>query len=227
MTMFPRILTGAALLLLVAGPALAVGPVDLEVGAVWWQSETEIESGSMSETYDSEAPGAHAQLWVGNWGVNADWFETSIDEGGVDVDGTWFNVDVRRQWAFTENNYFAVGVGWQMIDYDEWDTSGLRVSAEGRVGLFGLVMGYAEAGFYPELDDIEDGDMVGEDVMGYDVEVGVMIHPAPFLRLRAGYRMSSLEFDYRFAGSPALMQEADPETSLSPDGFLVGVGFKF
>lgn len=222
-----QILVVLSLLALASSMSLALGPVDVEAGIVYWDSETDFSLGSMSESFDSEDIGYFAEGWFGKWGAkgavyNVD-FDDSGEEGDLSIEYT--SLDLRRKlFAPSENNFFALGVGWQKIKIDTGDgnidTNGFRLAAEGRVGLVGVLYIYGDAAYYFSLDDF-DSEVTNPD--GWELEFGLSYKPAPFVNLRAGYRTSSLDFDIDF--SEAVVGSASG--SLEPSGFLVGVSVNF
>jgi len=220
-----------ALLGLASAPALAMGPVDGEVGAVWWASDFDVSSGASA---DAGAPGFRAEVWLfQRWGVRAERYSSDLDEfDGRDSDYT--SVDFRwRAFSPSENNYFAIGVGWQRMDLAtiglDGDTSGARLGAEGRISLGGLVYLYGQGSYLPSLDDAPAVDpLMGyfENLDGYELEAGVSWKMAPFVSLRAGYRAQTVNFTLTgFEPIPDGPTEIDGETEST--GFLAGLSFRF
>jgi hypothetical protein len=221
-----RIVWIALLSSMVAVPALALGPVDGEVGALWWANEYETEG--VSE--DAGVPGFNAELWWKKVGVRAqllgdlDNTDSSTDYTAVDV--MW------KAFAPTENNFIAVGLGWQDMGFTavdagltnafSGDTSGMRVALEGRVGIVGMVYAYGQAAYLPDMDNATDpnGDEYN-DVDGLEFEVGVSWKPAPFISVRGGYRQNTLDYKRVSFGG------AESGESSDSTGFLLGVGFHF
>jgi len=213
---------------MVAAPALALGPLDGEVGALWWANEYDTEGVSA----DAGVPGVHAELWwQSKFGVRAqvlgdvDDISSSSDYTAVDV--MW------KAFSPTENNFIAVGLGWQDMDFTAVDstvtsvfsgeTSGVRVALEGRVGIVGMVYAYGQAAYLPAMDDASDSFTLEEynDMDGLEYELGVSWKPAPFISVRGGYRENQL--DYKRVD---LLGTNNSESSES-SGFLLGVGFHF
>lgn len=187
--------------------AMALGPVDVEVGAYWWENDLDFAQDSSG----AGAPGFRAELWLANrWGLRGSSFKSDPDEGD-EVD--YRSVDLlARLISPTENSYLAVGAGWETIDTGAGDTSGVRLAAEGRVGIVGVVYAYGQAAYFPDLDDVANA----EDLKGKEFEVGLGVNPVPFLHLRGGYRKT--EIDYTAGGD---------DDSFSSDGFYAGVALKF
>jgi hypothetical protein len=229
------VVAGFVLLLgLSAGPALAMGPVDGEFGAVWWASEFDASEADTSVSADADAPGFRAELWLfKRWGLRAERYSSDLDElDGSDSDYT--SIDFRwRAFSPGENNYFAFGVGWQQMDLATiglaGDTSGARVGAEGRIAVAGMIYFYGQGSYLPALDDAPAVDpLLGyfEDMTGYEVETGVSWKMAPFISLRAGYRAQSIDFTRTgFEPVPDGPTAVDGEAESS--GFLAGLTFRF
>ncbi len=212
---------------LVATPALAMGPVDGEVGALWWANEYDTEGASA----DAGVPGFNAELWwQSKFGVRAqvlgDVDDTSSSSDYTAVDVMW------KAFSPTENNFFAVGLGWQDMDFTapnstlpvfSGDTSGLRVAVEGRVGIVGMVYAYGQAAYLPSMDDATDSTTSNQfnDMDGLEYELGVSWKPAPFISVRGGYRENQLDYD-----RVDVLGVNNSESSES-SGFLLGVGFHF
>jgi len=218
------VIPALVLLALAVTPALALGPVDGEFGAVYWLSDTEISNGALSSSFGSEDIGLHGKLWITNWGFAGSIYKAKIDEPGMgSFESTFTSLDFRRKLiAPTENNYLALGFGWQKVEFDDGgstaSTSGLRLSAEGRIGLVGMVYLYGEGAYYLSMDDF-DADVV--DPQGWESEFGISIKPAPFINFRAGYRRHSLDFDQQLIAAPTV------GGSIKPSGFLAGVSVNF
>lgn len=218
-----RIVWIALLSSMVAVPALALGPVDGEIGALWWANEYETEG--VSE--DAGVPGFKAELWWQKVGVRAqllgdvDDTDSSTDYTAVDV--MW------KAFAPSENNFIAVGLGWQDMGFTakdaqlntfSGDTAGMRVALEGRVGIVGMVYAYGQAAYLPDMDSATIRQDEFNDVDGLEFEVGVSWKPAPFISVRGGYRQNTL--DYKRVSGGVESSESSDST-----GFLLGVGFHF
>jgi len=209
---------------MVATPALALGPVDGEVGALWWANEYATEGASA----DAGVPGINAELWwQSKFGVRAKLFgdvdNTSSSSDYTAVDVMW------KPFSPTENNFVAVGVGWQDMDFTaidsfSGDTSGMRLSVEGRVGIVGMVYAYGQAAYLPSMGDASDSVNEYSDMDGLEYEVGVSWKPAPFISVRGGYREAQLDYTrVEFGGAETSESSESSESS----GFLLGVGFHF
>lgn len=216
---FRRVL-GLVMLLLAAAaaPALALGPVDIELEGGYWDNDLDVEDASGTESEGAAAPYLRGIFTVGRFGLRLAHYESDTDRLG---DAEYQSADVMfRLFKLTENNRLSVGAGVQRLAYDtgsgDDSTTGARVAAEGRVGLFKLVFLYGEAAYYPDLGDITVGGVTVDDLSGFDVEAGVAIHPLPFLWINAGYR--DVDIDGNVPGS---------DVSLGASGYLAGVLFKF
>jgi hypothetical protein len=211
------VLLSAVALATALAPAQAVGPVDGEVTALYWESETEFDA----IVEGSGAPGARADLWFWDrWGASAALFEPS-PEGALDgSDLGYANIDLK--WRFlsaSQNNFLAIGAGWERFTLDgvtEGTSDGVRVLAEGRVGIVKILYFYGRAAYLPELSDLDTGTVVLTNGKGQEGEAGLQLKPLPFLQIFAGYRVNETEFD-----TPAGPLE------LKNEGPVVGLGVNF
>jgi hypothetical protein len=201
-----------------------MGPVDGEFGAVWWASDFDATEADNSVSASADAPGFRAELWMfKRWGVRAERYSSDLDElDGSDSDYT--SIDFRwRAFSPGENNYFAVGLGWEQLDLAtiglDGNTSGARVGAEGRIAVAGMVYVYDAPAEDPALGRFEDLD-------GYELEAGVSLKMAPFVSFRAGYRAQSINFTRTgFEPIPDGPTALDGEAEST--GFLAGLTFRF
>jgi hypothetical protein len=217
-----------ALALFFSVPASAMGPVDGEVGAVWWANDHDSQYGESIVSSDAGAPGFRAELWfVKRYGIRAERYSSDTgDIGGGTSDYTSLDF-MWRAFSPTENNFIALGAGWQEIDLDTvglaGDTSGVRLALEGRVALGGLFYIYGQGYYLPSLDDAEVADPAFgplRNMDGHMLEAGISWKMAPFVSMRGGYRLHSLNFS-----TTILDVEVDGEAESS--GFLLGLSFRF
>ncbi len=197
-------------------PAVAAGPVDGEASLVWWMSDGTVY-GEGGPELDEGGVGGRAEVWLfKRWGARAGLYRGGFDSSGDEVE--YGNLDLlARVFSPTENNFVAVGLGWERIDLAPGvETSGVRVVAEGRVGLVGIVHGYGQAAYLPDMDDFAGA----TDVDGMEYDFGVAIEPGPFMTIRAGYRNTTLDF------TDTLVLPGSPVES-EAKGYHVGVGFHF
>lgn len=212
-------------------PALAIGPIDGEIGAVYWANEYDTRGGLASlASEDANAPGYRAEVWLfERYGLRAGVYTSDLEDVGMES-SEYASVDLLwKAFAPSKNNFLAVGAGWQEMDLTavglDGETSGGRLSVEGRVSA-GFVYFYGQGSFLPEMDDAESStgtDGRFEELTGHEVEVGVSWKLLPFVSLRTGYRTHSMEFvrtDFDLLGS-----EIDGEVESS--GFLAGVTIRF
>ena len=227
------------LVLLLAGtclvsPVLALGPVDGEIGTIWWAGEVRSDDALSGYRSDAGAPGYRAELWfVDRYGLRAGLYESDPDAIGRDS-STYTSLDLLwRPLSVTENNYLAVGAGWQEMDLAgiglSGDTSGVRLNVEGRVALIGLVYAYGQGSYMPAMDDAPAGDpLLGrfEEISAQELEAGVAWKMFPFVSMRAGYRNQQLDYTRRgFVPLPGGPTEIDGSTET--DGWLLGLTFNF
>jgi hypothetical protein len=220
-------LVGCLALLGLAGPADAAGPVDGSVGILWWDSE--FDSGA---TADAAAPGFRGELWVHNkLGVRANMFRSDLGDLGQE-DADYLSADV--MWKVlnpTEKSFIAAGLGWSDMEFTESgiapmnvETSGLRASIEGRVGVLAMLDVYGLYSYLPDMDDSSPAvSDVYRDLKGQEYEAGVDWKVAPMIDLRFAYRSTELDFTHEPA--PALGTAYDGEMDSS--GFMFGAGVHF
>ena len=213
---------------MVATPALALGPVDGEVGALWWANEYDAEGLSA----DAGVPGFNAELWwQSKFGVRAQLLG-DIDDNASSADYATLDV-MWKAFSPSENNFIALGLGWQDMDFstldsalrDTGDTSGMRIALEGRVGIVGMVYAYGQAAYLPSMDDAT-GSLptpdTYDDMDGLEFELGLSWKPAPFISLRGGYRESRLDYTRVPSGGGS-----ETDESSESSGYLLGAGFHF
>lgn len=228
---FKAFLVLASLLALAVGSAPAAGPLKGEVEIAYWDAEVEAEIGRETESSGSREAAFRGRLRLGAWGVKAAYHRLEPGSRNLAETTTLVNIDVLHDLiSVAPNSYLAMGGGWERIKLEEGgssvETSGARFVLDGRIGLAGIVYGYGEAAFYPWLSDSEVeilGDIgVGlRDGGGYEWELGIGVEPLPFLTVKAGYRVSTVDFD--------LFSEGDRlgSADFSAGGFLLAVGAHF
>ncbi|RMG43332.1 MAG: hypothetical protein D6718_12470 [Acidobacteria bacterium] len=202
----------AAIAVACAAPAvaLALGPVDGEVTVGYWLNDQSMAGLSNG----ADAMSGRAELWLfDRWGARAALFTSDPDT----ADRTRYgSVDVMlRLLSPTENNFLAVGLGWEDVDLGTENTSGARVVAQGRLSLVGILHAYGEVAYMPSLDDLT----TARDLKGQEFDVGFGLEPAPFVTLRVGYRSTSID-----------MTSVDPglgSMTLESNGYHAGVGIHF
>ncbi len=208
---------------LLGSPALAVGPVDGEVGALWWNNDFDAELGSQNASASAGAPGFRGEVWLfEDYGMRAALFESDPDGAGDKTDYT--SIDLMwKAFSPTENNYFAFGVGWEDADLAGIETSGARLSVEGSVGIITVLQAYGQASYLPSMDEFEATPEVSfEDMNGHELELGLAWNAAPLVNVRAGYRQTVMDFT---EVDSLLAQKTDGSTESK--GLLVGVGLRF
>jgi len=207
----------------VARPAAAVGPVDIELEGRYWVND--FEKVDEIEDLDDEASalGWRGRLWFGRFGVQVEQHES--DPSDLDPQATYTSAELEFKLLEFGDSFLGVGAGWQRNEYEYGPytstAEGPRLSAEVSVELVWIIRGVARAGYYPDLGGISDGaGSTWEDVHGYDWELAVGIHPLPFLWFSAGYREAQISGD---GVSGAAAGPAD----LSNAGYFGAVGVKF
>ncbi|MDH3591798.1 MAG: hypothetical protein OER88_07965 [Planctomycetota bacterium] len=218
--------------LLFALPVAAAGPVDGELTLYWWQTDFTRDTDFGDVDTDNGQPGFQGQLWFGNKvGVRASLFSADLEDLNED-DAEFRSADILvRVISRADNTYLALGAGYEDAEFSESDgvltpvkveATGIRATAAARVGLVGVVQAF---GHYTELIDVDDftepGGDVYDDMDGREYEFGVVWDAAPFVDIRAGYRV--VKFDYRrtpLVGTPY-------GGEIKTEGFFAGVGVHF
>ncbi len=230
---FKAAFAAVSALVLTAGGAWAMGPVDGEIGAVYWANDFD-SRGVASFSSGANAPGFRAELWLfQRYGLRAGQYRSDVDDFSLDT-ADYTSLDFMwRAFSPTENNFFALGVGWQEMDLGtiglSGETSGARISAEGRIGVAALVYLYGQASYLPELDDTDAAvTALGrfESLSGHEYELGVSWKMAPFVSLRAGYRSQNVEFTQTRL-DPLLGFGTEMDGEVESGGFLAGLSLRF
>ncbi|HSH40834.1 MAG TPA: outer membrane beta-barrel protein [Arenicellales bacterium] len=183
-------LIAVALMTMPAAGAMAAGPIDGEAGLNWWANDFDADLGGGD--VDAGAVGGHLQLWWNEtWGLKGALYRSDLADSGDADDVDYLSIDLKRRIiSVTENNYLAAGVGYQQLDLRGGKTEGLRLLAEGRVGLVGAIWLYGQSAWMPVFDDTS----AREDQDAFELEAGVGFSPLPFIKLSAGWRKFSLDF---------------------------------
>lgn len=201
-------------------PAVAAGPVDGEVTALYWASSSTIDTAPSEHSYDAAA---RAELWfVKKVGLSVSWYRPQPEDALAQVDTMQYtNLDLT--WRFlsaTKNNFFALGAGWQQVNaangYLDESTTGARLVAEGRVGFVKVLYGYGRAAWLPALKDWDFRGVPMTDGKGYEAEAGLQIKPMAFMQIFVAYRTSHTTFD-----------SAAGPVDVDHDGPVLGVGCNF
>lgn len=202
------VLCGAAAL---ASPAKALGPVDIDAGVQYWDSDTEVDTVSEG----SSAAGAFVDLGLGDhWVIGAAYDKVDPDSGSG---GDFTSVNVKYKFlAPSRNNFFAVGAGMERLSIEDADSTSARVFAEGRVSVK-IVWFYARVAYIPSLDDLSNSSGTLKGDTGKDFDAGVAVKPAPFVYLFAGYKDKTRTFDEPGSG----------KFDVKVKGPYAGVGFNF
>jgi hypothetical protein len=212
-----RILAVGACLLVAAAvavtPASAIGPVDVEVGAMYWDADTEIVEVSES----ASSPALFGNVWMKNalgFGVSR---YSASPEGSLDgADSDYTAVDAK--WRFmnaTRNNFVAVGGGVEQVGFVDDSTIAPRLLVEGRVSVK-MVYFFGNLAYLPSLGDmtIEGIPVDGKD--GMEMEAGVGFHPIPLLSINLSYKSNQMDFE-----------AAGQSVSVDNSGPMLGLVFTF
>ena len=217
-----------------AVPAMAVGPIDGEVGAVWWANDFSYSSEVGSISSGAGAPGFRVELWFFNkFGARAERYSSEVDELTTET-ADYTSIDVLwRPFSPSQNNFVAIGLGWQDMDMStiglDGETSGVRAVVEGRVSLGGMFYAYGHGSYMPELDDATASDPMSgqyEDLAARQLELGVSWKAMPFLSVRGGYMTYTTDFT-QTGIDPLLGMGTELKGEVKSEGFLVGLSARF
>ena len=150
--------------------------------------------------------------WQGKWGVSGRWLQEEdnrLSTSTLVLD--YYSLDLKRRlFGGDMDDYLAVGLGWENLQWNGNGSEGPRVVLEGRVGIGDILSFYGQTAWMPELySDNGIGDLEGN-----RFEAGISLQPAPHFSLRAGYRHLRLD-----PGS------ATNEGGGESNGFILGGGF--
>ena len=126
------------------------------------------------------------------------------------------SVDIKRQFfSRAANTYLAMGLGWDDIGLSNDDsTHGMRLVAEGRVGVYGPAYIFGQAALAPWMSDTASF----IDPFGKEIELGVGFQPLPTMSFKAGYRSYWLDL---------MNLENDALQRNQSDGFYIGGGLNW
>lgn len=205
-----RFLSTSLVLLCLAAPGARASGFTGEVLVEWWANEVELDAANGS--LDAGAFGGHADVWFGAWGARVSVFDSEL-EGVAAGDADFLSVDIKRRLlSFTDNNFVALGLGWEDIDLALGDSSsGVRLLAEGQFAPLPFLHLYGQFAWMPALSDAGGR----TDLEGREWEVGASFTPLPFLTLRGGWRQFDLDFQ----------RGEDGKSSSKSSGPIVGAGF--
>lgn len=227
----PIAIVVASVVLGTPGALLAAGPVDGEVGFLWWQTDFARNTALEDVSVDAGAPGYRGELWFFNKvGVRASLFSSDLGDLNED-DADYVSADVFwKLFSPTEDSFFALGVGWQDMGFTESgvtpvlvETAGVRVTAEGRIGLAAMLYAFGRYSYLPALEDHRP-DATGDvftDLKGWESEIGLAWKMGPFVDMRAGYRATELDF----RRTPALLSAYTG--TVKSEGYMIGFGIHF
>ena len=219
-----KLMAAGTLTLLMAAPAAAA--VDAEIELRYWQDEASFEfSGQPSESNGMPGTGLRADIaFFKKLAVAGEYYTLSGEDDFDGLDQTQATLDVKwRIIAPTENTFFALGLGYQGLEFDDegesFDSSGYRIVADGRFGFIGILYAYGRLAYLPSLSDIEmEGETFAEGDTGLDLDIGLGIEPLPILSLWIGYRSQS--FDFKEPGGPGSL-------TVENSGPYIGAGVHF
>jgi hypothetical protein len=197
-----------------ARPAKAIGPVDVEVGAGYWDADTEIVNVSES----ASAPALFGNVWLKNaLGFGVSRYE-AVPSGALDgADTDYTSVDAK--WRFmnaTRNNFVAVGLGAEQVGIVDDSTVAPRIVVEGRASVK-MVYFFGKGAYLPSLGSMTIEGTQVDGKTGTEFEAGVGVHPIPLLSINLSYKANSMDFDVPGAGS----------FSVDNTGPMLGLVFSF
>jgi hypothetical protein len=168
----------------------AVGPVDVELGALYWGAST--DNGIANES--SGAPAAFGNLWIKNsLGLGASRYDASPEGSLEGADSDFTTVDVRWRWlSASRNNFVALGVGAERVGFVDDATTASRVSVEGRVSVK-IVYFFARGAYLPTMGSMVVDGTPYDGKTGYELEGGLAVKPAAFISIYAAYKSNTID----------------------------------
>ncbi len=227
MTFALRSAVFAVILFAFAAPAAAVGPVYGDVGGGWWFTDLTIDGPHGSTSEGSGGPVLQGSLWFTRFG-----FRAAVRGTDSTLSNAYTSIDLAyKPVALSRNTYVALAVGYQENDFHRGGgglfgttekAKGVRLAAEARASLVGLLYTYVDGAWFPSLGSIGT-DIGGEikNLSGQEYEFGIGLHPIPLLFIRLGYR------DVRTSGDTIELGTDVGETKFSSKGFVATVDFQF
>ena len=170
--------------------AYALGPVDGEVGIGALYAD--LDPDDISGNVDADTLFIYGEGSVGeHWGIRAAWYDSDVESDALS-DQRRLQIELRRKLiAPTDNTFLALGAGFENTELvNGSDSNGLRLSAEGRIGL-GFVYFFGRVGWVPFMEDAGNFD----DITATEIDLGIHITPLPFLSIRLGYLEYELDYD--------------------------------
>ena len=218
-----KLMTAGTLALLMAAPVAAA--VDAEIELRYWANDSTFEvSGDPEEKAGMPGAGLRAEIAVfKKLAFAGEYYKMSGEDMFDGVDSTQITLDAKwRIIAPTENTFFALGLGYQSLEFDDdesFDSSGYRLVADGRFGFIGILYVYGRLAYLPSLSDLEiEGQTFADGDTGLDLDIGLGIEPLPILSLWVGYRTQS--FDFSQPGGPGSL-------TIGNTGPYIGAGVHF
>jgi len=198
----------------ISAPSFAIGPVDVEVGLVYWFGE-EKTTGEPAE--DAEDLGGWIDLGVSRWHFALS--QWRVSPPGGDTDFTALDVKYRVL-APSDGNFLALGIGGERVTAEgggfKDDFTTARLIVEGGVSIK-IVKLFGKYSYLPSLGDLDFGGDVLRGDKGQELEARVSLQFVPFFEIHGGYRLGDYDFDTTDGSS----------LSLETKGPFAGVGFRF
>ena len=198
-------------LFLFSSKTFALGPVDGELNLNLWNND--FDADILDGELDAGSLTIDGDFWLfDKWGMRAAYYRADLEGSALD-NRTRIQLEARRRFiSVTDNSFIALGAGVEDINLETGqDTTGLRLSLEGRVALTPAVYFYGRYAVVPDLQDA--GNL--EDISSSEYEAGVRFTPFPFLHLKFGYLNYELDYD----NTATAMSE-----STKSSGFILGAG---
>jgi hypothetical protein len=191
----------------------AIGPVDVELGALYWGAST--DNGFANES--SGAPGGFGNLWLKNsLGFGASRYDVSPGGTLAGTDEDFTTVDVRWRWlSASRNNFIALGLGAERVGIVDDATTAPRVSVEGRVSVK-IVYFFARGAYLPTMGSMSIQGLPYDGRTGYELEGGLAVKPAAFISIYAAYKSNNID-----------LTGPTGDVSLTSSGPAAGLVFSF
>lgn len=208
-----------SLLLLTAGgfcnPVFAEeSGVDGSAYLSWWSNN--FSANALDASFDAGTVGAEGEVWwAQKWGIKGSLYKSDVVESNSREGPDFLSVDIKRRLISpTENNFLALGLGWQDVELGQGvDTQGYRLLLQGGLGLTPVLSIYGHTAWLPGM--VESDEL--EDPKGLEFEAGIALKPFPFVSFRAGYRTFKLDY--------VSVQGANEQSKSK--GVIIGAGVTF
>jgi hypothetical protein len=188
--------------------------VDIELGAMYWDADTEIVDVSES----ASAPALFGNVWLKNaLGFGISRYEATPGGSLDGADSDFTSVDAK--WRFlnaTRNNFVAVGLGAEQLGIVDDSTIAPRLVVEGRVSVK-MVYFFGKGAYLPSIGEMTIEGIPVNGKTGMELEAGVGVHPIPLMSINLSYKSNQIDLEDENLG----------EVTIDNTGPMLGLVFTF